>query len=295
MLELRLLSPCESSLLLFSKEELPGRREQRQILKGRVPFPLTGCTVRRGRRSLPGSEGRLPILLVRPPGDRCGSARRGVWVHPLLFFLLFRRSGRRVEIAWKTHREPSPVQLRPSSTTTPRKQLLRCDALLGIARRNRVALLREILFHLRLLPVLVGLEGAPPAPGLLPALSLAMAIFLGFSSLLETRTPGNLEKSPPGSERSAEALVAGDEERLLQTLSILLQELDSVESAGMALSVVEIEGDPGVLHMRIRADEPEAIAERVSATFPGATIASESSNSPLAEAAGSLTLTLLPE
>ena len=290
MFELRLLSPSESSLLLLSKQELPPRRELRHFLEGRVPFSLAGCTLRRGRRSLPGSEGRLPILLIRPPRDRHGSARPGVWIHPLLLFLLFSRSRRAVKVDWKTHRESSPIPLRQPLMVPPREQLIRSDALLRIARGRRFALFRELLLHLRLLPGLFCLESAPSPPVLL--LSLAMALCLGFATLLETRVAGGPGPPPRPGEQSGEIAPPGRDELLLQTLSELFRELHRIERNGVALSLLEIEGGPEVLRLRLHTAKPEMAGRQLSETFPSALVESESSSLRLTEAAGSLTLTL---
>lgn len=293
MIELHLLSPEDSTLLLVSKQGLPRRSREQEHLRKRLPFAVGGCTIRRAHRSLPGDkQRRIPFLVVRPGGPtRRGPTRsHRLFLHPLLFSLLLRRSHPSLCVDWGSQQLPAlPVELQrgpgnPAANAPPgrRSQTVRPATLLALARRRRVRLLLFLLAHIRLLPVLLLRERR--GRQILPVFALLSALLLPLSALIDPARP---RPSPPTAEPGAIVLPAPD-----PTLSALTELLSLLIERPGGIAIEEIEGTERALLLSVQVTDMESVAKMVREAYPEAQLEIESADWLLAEAAGRIFLTL---
>lgn len=291
MVELHLLTPAESTLLLLPREAVPRRGELRDFVRERVPFSLTDCTIRVGLKPFPDGSGRLPILVMQPhetSGKATGRKPR-LWFHPLLIQLFLHRRGRVVTVDWGTHQDSLSGELRPLPRSG-RRGVVQRGALFQIARRHRVALLWELLLHLRLLPILAGIDPQPLRRSLLPLLALAASATVALSTF--AGQPSLTAASVPQITATAFQPISQRKDVMLISLTTLLTELLRIQEEGFTLSVEELEGSEAYLRVRLRASLPDEIADKLLEALPRATAVVNSDEWLLAEAAGSLTVTL---
>ncbi len=296
MSELKLLAPTAATLLLIPRGERP--KAESDYFQQRVPFRLRGSIVRRAYRSLPGDPlHRVPYLILRPKALREGeppgpAGRRRLFLHPLLFALLLRRTDRSVQVDWGTHREPLSVATlapaRDPAHSPPR--ILRPTALLAIARRRQLRLILLVLCNLRLLPVLLHVEheSRRRSSQLLPVIALLSALLLLVTAPLAREPNYQAPGNPEPWARTQQPASSGTH----PALSPLTGLLSLLADAPGEVAIEAIEGTPAALHVSLRASKVDRVRSLLRDSYPSALLETESSDWLLAEAGGRILLTI---